>query len=49
MSKQEKLLKHKIYFPISKTAGITPEYLDEAREKYLRGELIEGVDYREKQ
>jgi hypothetical protein len=49
MSKQEKLQNHKIYFPISRTAGITQDYLNKAREKYLKGELVEGVDYREKQ
>ncbi len=48
MSKQDKLRNHKVYFVISRTTGLTPEHLNMAREKYLRGELIEGIDYREK-
>jgi hypothetical protein len=48
MSRVEKLQNHKIYFLINRTVGITPENLSLAREKYLKGELVEGVDYKEK-
>jgi hypothetical protein len=48
MSKQDKLQNHKIYFQISRKAGITPEEYSRAREKYLKGELVEGIDYIEK-
>lgn len=48
MSKQEKLRNHKVYFLINRANGITQESLSMAREKYLKGELIEGVDYLER-
>jgi hypothetical protein len=48
MSDTEKLQNHKIYFTISGTAGITHEYFNEVCEKYLKGELVEGIDYRKK-
>lgn len=49
MSRVEKLQKHKIYFLISTVTGITPENYNIAREKYLKGELVEGIDYIEKE
>jgi hypothetical protein len=48
MSRVEKLQNHKVYFHISRTSGISQEHLNAAREKYLKGELVKGIDYIEK-